>query len=62
MKQMTVINKEINVISIRVTSVSTSSVVMVGDTEVIKCSSISDTPPESLIITPAAPLPTPVRS
>ncbi|OPA77869.1 spore gernimation protein GerPD [Paenibacillus selenitireducens] len=54
---MTVINKEIKVTSIRVTSVSTSSVLMVGDTEVIKCSSISDTPPESVIVTPAAPVP-----
>jgi len=53
MIQMTVVNKEINVNSFRVISVSGSSILMVGDTEDIKCSSLSDTPPESLNIVPA---------
>jgi len=53
MIQMTVVNKEINVDSIRVISVSGSSILMVGDSKDIKCSSASDTPPESLNIIPA---------
>lgn len=53
MIQMTVVNKEINVNSIRVINVSGSSILMVGDSEDIKCSSVSDTPPESLNIVPA---------
>jgi spore germination protein PD len=52
----TVVNKEISIGNIRIIGVSNSSVFIVGDTEVITCSSIFDTPPESLIIGPLVPL------
>jgi spore germination protein PD len=52
----TVINKEISVGNIRIIGVTSSSVFLIGDTEVINCSSIFDTPPESLIIGPLVPL------
>lgn len=52
----TVINKEIAIGDIRIIGVSSSSVFIIGDTEVITCSSIFDTPPESLIIGPLVPL------
>lgn len=54
---MTVINKEIHVKSIRVIGISSSSVLIVGDTQEVKCSSSFDTPSESLIIGPLVPLP-----
>ncbi|MDP4550690.1 spore gernimation protein GerPD [Guptibacillus hwajinpoensis] len=47
----TVINRGLSVGNITVTAVASSSVLLVGDTESIACSSIFDTPPESLIIT-----------
>lgn len=51
-----VTNKELVVGSIRVTGVASSSVLIVGDTQVINLSSVFDTPPESLIIGPIEPL------
>ncbi|GAC44263.1 hypothetical protein PPOP_3666 [Paenibacillus popilliae ATCC 14706] len=44
--RMTVINKEINVNTIRVIGVSSSSVLMVGDTNEIRLFSLSESPPE----------------
>jgi spore germination protein PD len=52
----TVVNKEISVGNIRIIGVTSSSVFIIGDTEVITCSSIFDTPPEALIIGPLVPL------
>jgi len=52
----TVVNKEISVGQIRIMGISSSSVFIVGDTEVITCSSIFDTPPESIIVGPLVPL------
>jgi spore germination protein PD len=52
----TVVNKEICVGDIRIIGVSSSSVFIVGDTEVIHCYSLFDTPPESLIVGPLVPL------
>jgi spore germination protein PD len=52
-------NKEIAVGTIRIIGVAASSVLLIGDTEVITCSSMFDTPPESLIIGRIAPLPAP---
>lgn len=49
-------NKQLNVGSIRIIGVASSSVVLIGDTKEIICSSIFDTPPESLIIGPLVPL------
>ena len=52
-----VTNKEISVGQIDIIGVAAASVVLVGDTEVITCSSAFDTPPESLIVGPFQPLP-----
>ncbi|KIL39272.1 spore gernimation protein GerPD [Gordoniibacillus kamchatkensis] len=52
-------NKEIAVGAIRIIGVSASAVFLIGDTETIMCSSIFDTPPESLIIGRRASLPAP---
>ncbi|WP_273850029.1 spore gernimation protein GerPD [Guptibacillus spartinae] len=55
----TVINRGLSVGHIEITAVASSSVLLVGDTESIVCSSIFDTPPESLIISrPFVPLST----
>ena len=53
---MHVENRGIHVGGIRVTAVASSSVLLVGDTETILCSSVFDTPPESLIVGPWVPL------
>jgi spore germination protein PD len=53
---MHVENRGIHIGEIRVIGVSSSSVLLIGDTETISCSSIFDTPPESLIIGPWVPL------
>lgn len=52
----TVVNKGISVGDIRIIGVTSSSVFIIGDTEAITCSSLFDTPPESLIIGPLVPL------
>jgi spore germination protein PD len=52
----TVINRDLHVSSIRILGVSSSSIVLVGDTESICLSSMFDTPPESLIIGAFVPL------
>lgn len=54
--EYTVINHELSVENIRIIAVATSSLFLVGDTNVITLSSIFDTPPESLIIGPLVPL------
>lgn len=56
MINLNVINKDVNINNLRIFGVGGSSVVLIGDTEVIACSSIFDTPPESLIIGPLQPL------
>ncbi|AZV48312.1 spore gernimation protein GerPD [Bacillus halotolerans] len=53
----TVVNRSLEVGDIRMNGVSSSSVFQIGDAESIYLSSIFDTPPESLIIGPFAPLP-----
>ncbi|ANY71565.1 spore gernimation protein GerPD [Paenibacillus ihbetae] len=54
--KLTVINKELHVGCIRVTAVSSSSVLLIGDTKIINSSSIYDTPSESLLVSPLVPL------
>jgi spore germination protein PD len=54
--KMVVENKGIRIGEINVAGVASSSVFQIGDTETITCSSIFDTPPESLIIGPLVPL------
>ncbi|MDR7002969.1 spore gernimation protein GerPD [Neobacillus niacini] len=51
-----VYNRELVVGNIQITGVSSSSLVLVGDTETIQLASAFDTPAESLIIGPFVPL------
>jgi spore germination protein PD len=55
MIQWNVVNQGLQVGSITITGVGSSSVVLIGDTEVISASSVFDTPPESLLIGPLVP-------
>ncbi len=50
-----VVNKGLQVGNIRIVGVSSSSVVLIGDTRTIQCASMFDTPPESLIVGPLVP-------
>ncbi|MCP3032019.1 spore gernimation protein GerPD [Halobacillus sp. A1] len=52
----TVHNYGLHVGNIRVSSVTTSSVFLIGDNKTIRLRSFFDTPPESLIIGPFVPL------
>ncbi|SFL44403.1 spore germination protein PD [Paenibacillus sp. 1_12] len=52
-----VTNKALCVGDIRIIGVSSSSVFLIGDTQNIICSSIFDTPPESVSSGPLTPLP-----
>lgn len=56
MMNLQVYNREIGVGNMQVESVSSSSIVLVGDTETIQLASTFDTPAESLIIGPFVPL------
>ncbi|WP_407673292.1 hypothetical protein [Paenibacillus silvisoli] len=56
MLQMNVVNHVLSVGSIAITGVASASVLQVGDTEEITLISMFDTPPESLVIGPLAPL------
>ncbi|MDQ0214787.1 spore germination protein PD [Oikeobacillus pervagus] len=51
-----VVNCELSVGDIKVTGVASSSLLLIGDADVIQLHSIFDTPPESLIIGPFVPL------
>ncbi len=51
-----VYNRDLCVGSIRVLGVSSSSVLMVGDTQTIQLASTFDTPTESLLVGPFVPL------
>jgi spore germination protein PD len=51
-----VVNKEIAVGDIRIVGVSSSSLFIIGDTQVITLASAFDTPPEAVIIGPLVPL------
>ncbi|MCU6707706.1 spore gernimation protein GerPD [Paenibacillus sp. J5C_2022] len=54
-----VINHSLAVGEIDVFGVSSSSMLQVGDTEVVNLYSVFDTPPESVVIGPLAPYPEP---
>lgn len=54
--KLEVVNKEISVGSVRIIGVSSSSLFLIGDTQIVTLSSIFDTPPESLIVGPLVPL------
>ncbi|MBN8192502.1 spore gernimation protein GerPD [Bacillus sp. NTK074B] len=51
-----VINRELTVGNIDIAGVSSSSLVLVGDADIIQLASAFDTPPESLLIGPFVPL------
>lgn len=51
-----VVNDKLQVGSIRIIGISSSSVLLVGDTQSIINSSIFDTPPESVVVGPLVPL------
>jgi spore germination protein PD len=51
-----VINRELSVGNIDIAGVASSSLVLVGDADIIQLASTFDTPPESLIIGPFVPL------
>ncbi|MCC3373356.1 spore gernimation protein GerPD [Cohnella sp. REN36] len=55
--QLHVTNAPVAIGSIRIIGVSSSSSFLIGDTESITLSSFFDTPPESVIVGPLAPLP-----
>ncbi|WP_305037391.1 spore gernimation protein GerPD [Cohnella mopanensis] len=57
--RLTVNNGPVNVGSICLVGVSSSSALLLGDTESITLYSFFDTPPESVIVGPLAPLPAP---
>jgi len=54
---LNVTNGPVTVGAIRLIGVSSSSSVLLGDTESITLYSYFDTPPESVIVSPLAPLP-----
>jgi spore germination protein PD len=53
--KMSVINNELSVGTITINELSSSSVFLIGDTEIITCSSISDTTSESPVSVPMVP-------
>lgn len=56
-RQMNVYNNPVQIGSIRVLGISSSSSLLVGDTQSLTLYSYFDTPPESVIVGPLAPLP-----
>ncbi|SDW58116.1 hypothetical protein [Paenibacillus sp. CF384] len=54
--QMHVVNHVLAVGSIQLTGVASASILQIGDTEEITLISMFDTPPESVIVGPIAPL------
>ncbi|GGD65511.1 hypothetical protein [Paenibacillus nasutitermitis] len=58
--QFHVVNHSLCVGSIQLTAVASASILQVGDSEQINLYSMFDTPPESLIIGPIAPLAPPL--
>ncbi|MFI8711187.1 MULTISPECIES: hypothetical protein [unclassified Brevibacillus] len=53
---MKVTNKKIDVGDFSFGGVTKSSIVLIGDTDVLSCFSIFDTPPHSVIYSPQVPL------
>ncbi|MDQ8736666.1 hypothetical protein [Paenibacillus sp. LHD-38] len=59
MLQFKVINHYLSVGQIEILGVSSASMLQVGDTDNVALYSMFDTPPESIIVGPLAPLPLP---
>lgn len=56
-EKMIVNNEPVQIGSIRILGISSSSSLLIGDTESMTLYSYFDTPPESVIVGPLAPLP-----
>ncbi|MFC4599229.1 spore gernimation protein GerPD [Cohnella hongkongensis] len=56
---LNVTNGPVSVGSILLGGITSSAALLLGDTESITLSSYFDTPPESLLVSPIAPLPSP---
>lgn len=50
--KLNVVNKELYVGAVKIIEISGSSVFLVGDTQVVNCSSVYDSPPDSLMVNP----------
>ncbi|MBD0382435.1 spore gernimation protein GerPD [Paenibacillus sedimenti] len=50
-------NRQLFVGDVRIVGVASSSIFLIGDTETVSLSSMFDTPPESIIVSPFVPLP-----
>jgi spore germination protein PD len=53
--EMQVVNGKVEIGRIRILGIGSSSVLQIGDAKTITCSSIFDSPPESLIVGPIEP-------
>ncbi|BBH19589.1 putative spore germination protein GerPD [Paenibacillus baekrokdamisoli] len=62
MTHLNVTNHSLSVGCIQMTAVASASVLQVGDTEQMTLYSMFDTPPESIIVGPLAPLGEPLRA
>lgn len=56
---MNVVNGPVNVGSVRIIGITSSAALLIGDTDSLTLYSYFDTPPESVIFGPLAPLPAP---
>jgi spore germination protein PD len=52
----TVINRDVQVGDIYLTAITSSSIFLIGDADIINLASAFDTPPESLFVGPFVPL------
>ncbi|MDQ0111672.1 hypothetical protein [Paenibacillus harenae] len=59
MIQFKVVNHALTVGQIEILGVSSASMFQIGDTDYVTLNSMFDTPPESVIVGPVAPLPLP---
>ncbi|HTG71685.1 MAG TPA: spore gernimation protein GerPD [Candidatus Udaeobacter sp.] len=59
MFNFSVINHQLSVGQIEILGISSASMLQVGDTDTVSLYSMFDTPPESVIVGPMAPLPMP---
>ncbi|MDQ0058327.1 hypothetical protein [Paenibacillus harenae] len=59
MIQFKVVNHALTVGQIEILGVSSASMFQIGDTDYVTLNSMFDTPPESVIVGPMAPLPLP---
>ncbi|WP_442956448.1 hypothetical protein [Paenibacillus sp. YIM B09110] len=60
MIQFKVVNHALTVGQIEILGVSSASMFQIGDSDYVTLNSMFDTPPESVIVGPVAPLPLPV--